>query len=308
MVNVKPGRLKKNLLYFLSGILGLILLIYAFIAVSSLTGREKIIVNDLVRYYRVHIPASYSDEEPAALVLVYHMLTTSGKTMEWLTHFNRIADLEGFIVVYPEGYKNSWAEGSQLYAADQANIDDVLFTKALIDRISSKYSVDSSRIYATGFSSGGMMVQRLGCDLSEQLAGIAVIGATFPIKTYQQCNPEKAIPVLMIHGSEDAGVPWQGDPDYTSIPKSVEFWLNNNGCNETPEKGSFFDVKDDDTSIEINRYTNCSSGKNVTLFRVQGGGHAWPGRNKAVQLWGLNGKISQEIDASQEIWDFFSHQ
>lgn len=75
------------------------------------------------------------------MVLVFHMLTASGRTSEWLTHFNQIAEQEGFIVVYPDGYKSSWAEGRHLYAADQEQIDDVAFVSALLDELNVHYAL-----------------------------------------------------------------------------------------------------------------------------------------------------------------------
>ena len=88
----KHKRSTRIITLILLGLLSLVLLIFAFIAISSLTGREKIQVNDLERHYRIYVPSSYSEKEPVALVMVFHMLKASGKTMEWLTHFNTIAD------------------------------------------------------------------------------------------------------------------------------------------------------------------------------------------------------------------------
>ncbi len=90
--------------------------------ISYRTGTIR--VDGLDRKYRVYVPSSYRETESMPLVLALHMLTGSGRTMQWITHFNAIAEQQGFIVVYPDGYKASWAEGSNLYAADQAHIDD----------------------------------------------------------------------------------------------------------------------------------------------------------------------------------------
>lgn len=301
-------RFPRILLYFFLSLLILVLLVYVFIVYSSLSGRETITVDNLERHYRVYVPDAYTEEKPTALVLVFHMLTASGKTAEWLTHFNKLADQEGFIVVYPEGYKASWAEGSQLYAADQANVNDVYFISTLIDQLSTQYTLDSQRIYATGFSSGGLMVQRLACELSDKITAIATVGATLTENSFKNCQPQEPLPVLMINGNDDMGVPWQGTPDYVPIPEAAAFWATQNGCKNTPETDRMPDQIEDGTLVEKDVYQDCSTKKPVILYRVLGGGHTWPGGNQAVQLWGLNGKINQDIDASWEIWSFFSNQ
>lgn len=142
-------------MFSLLGIVGLFILLYGYIVIASLLGREKITLDNIERTYRIYVPTSYDSNEPIPLVFAFHMLTGSGKTMQWLTHFNKIAEEEGFIVVYPEGYKGSWSEGSLLYAADQNQINDVLFISELMNELVDDYSIDPNKIFLVGFSSGG---------------------------------------------------------------------------------------------------------------------------------------------------------
>lgn len=137
---------------------GLFVLLYAFVFVASLWGRESITVDGLTRQYRVYVPPIYDGSPPAPLVLAFHMYTGSGRTMAWTTHLNRIADREGFIVAYPEGYKMSWADGSGQFAADLAQVDDLVFVTTLIDALSERFAIDAGWVYATGFSNGGFLV------------------------------------------------------------------------------------------------------------------------------------------------------
>jgi len=298
----------RKILFFLAGAAGLVILVYLYIVAATLWGRETLQIENLQRHYRVYVPKSYTAEEPVPLLIVFHMLTGSGRTVEWLTHFNSIAEREGFIVVYPDGYKASWAEGSGLYAADQERVDDVLFTSALIDKLTNEYAIDTNRVFATGFSSGGFMVQRLGCELSDKVTAIATVGATLYKNILPTCSSQAALPVLMIHGMADQGVRWDGSLEYASVGETVQFWVNKNGCNNEPEKRQLPDIRDDDTVIEEDRYADCTANNQVILFTIVGGGHTWPGGNQAVQLWGLNGKISHDMDASQMIWSFFKSQ
>lgn len=298
----------RKILFFLAGLVGLFILVYLYIVAATLWGRETLQVDNLQRHYRVYVPKSYTGEESVPLLIVFHMLTGSGRTVEWLTHFNTIADREGFIVVYPDGYKASWAEGSGLYAADQEHVNDVLFTSTLIDKLAKEYAIDTNRVYATGFSSGGFMVQRLGCELSDKVTAIATVGATLSKNVLLNCDSQAPLPVLMINGTADQGVQWNGTLEYLSVGETTQFWVNKNGCTPDPEKRQLPNTQDDDTVIEQNVYADCTESNRVMLITILGGGHTWPGGNQAVQLWGLNGKISQDIDASQMIWSFFKGQ
>ncbi len=73
------------------------------------------------------------------LVLLLHGGGGTGEGMEKLTlgGFNRLADREGFVVVYPDGIEKHWNDGRGLeaYRAHRENIDDVGFVSALIDHL-----------------------------------------------------------------------------------------------------------------------------------------------------------------------------
>jgi polyhydroxybutyrate depolymerase len=281
-------------------------LLYGGIYVASSTGRQSIVVDGVERKYRTHLPAGYDGSLPTPLVLAFHMYGGNARMMEWLTHFNQVADENGFIVVYPEGYKNSWADGSELFPADLDYIDDVAFTLALIDELKGQYNLDETRIYATGFSNGGFFAQRLACEATEHLAAIATVGASLASNTLGACAPEGSIPVLMINGTDDPSVNWDGSPEYAPVPLTAAFWAAFNSCDEQPNVAQLPDLTDDGTHVRQELYSGCRDEVEVILDAIEGGGHAWPMGNQAVQLWGLfNGRISQQIDASRVIWDFF---
>jgi polyhydroxybutyrate depolymerase len=281
---------------------------YAAIYIASSTGRRSIVVDGVERKYRTHLPTGYDEGQPTPLVLAFHFYGGSARMMEWLTHLDRVADENGFIVVYPEGYKNSWADGSGLFPADLDYIDDVAFTLALIDELKNQYNLDETRIYATGFSNGGFFVQRLACEASDRLAAIATVGASLAAETYSACAPEGSIPVLMINGTDDPSVAWDGSSESVPVPFTVAYWAMFNSCDEEPSLTDQPDLISDGTHVRTERYSNCRDDVEVTLYAIEGGGHAWPMGNRPIQLWGLfNGRISQQMDASRVIWEFFQN-
>ena len=62
----------------------------------------------LTRSYILHLPASGASAPPP-LVLAFHGGGDTAADMEPLTHFDELADKEGFLVVYPQGLDNRWA-------------------------------------------------------------------------------------------------------------------------------------------------------------------------------------------------------
>ncbi len=286
-------------------LIGLLLMLYGYIFVASVTGRDTLQVGDLKRTYRVYLPSNYDETQPAPLLLALHMYTGSGRTMQWLTHLNKIADREGFMVVYPDGYQASWADGSGQFAADQARVDDFAYVSALLDKLQDDYAVDASRIYATGFSNGGFLAQRLACEMPDRFAAVATVGAVLSRDVIAGCLPNRPTAIMMINGTDDQGVPWDGDQDYTPVADTVAHWIQVNACPAEVVIRSEPDAVADGTWVKRSVYGPCQEGAEVVLYSIEGGGHTWPGGSKPVQLWGLNGRISQDMDASQVIWDFF---
>ena len=109
--------------------------------------------------------------------------------MDRLTHLNNSADKHHFLVVYPDGYRSSWADGRGPSPAEAAGVDDVRFISELIDKLRGEFPIDVNRIYATGISNGGFMSDRLACELSAKIAGIGVVAATMGEKLADKCKP-----------------------------------------------------------------------------------------------------------------------
>jgi polyhydroxybutyrate depolymerase len=282
----------------------LFLALVGALVASILSGRESIVVDGRERVYYIHLPQMYDGSEPTPLLLAFHMRLGTAWMMREITQFNRVADREGFIVVYPEGSGRSWADGSQRYGADKAGVDDVRFVEALLARLEERYSVDADRVYAAGFSNGGFFAQRLGCELSEKIAAIATVSAVLPVEVLERCAPAGTVPVLMMHGSADMDMPWEGwPPELASVPDTVEKWLEVNGCSPSPTV-ELSDPADDATTLRLETYTECRDAAAVLLYTIEGGGHKWPGASNVLQYW-LSGNLSQDIEASSAVWEFF---
>ena len=271
---------------------------------SHFKGREVISVGERERNYYLHVPSSYDEHRPYPLLMVFHMRAGNAWMMREITQFNRLADEEGFIVVYPDGFRRSWADGSGRYEADRANVDDLLFVRTLLAGVTDRYAVDDNRIYAAGFSNGGFFALRLACEMAAEFRAVATVSAVLAKDVLHGCDPERPVPLLMIHGTADRDLPWEGlPPQLASVPETVETWTAINGCRPSPTV-EFLDPAGDATQIRRHTYSGCQNEAEVMLYAIQEGGHKWPGASNTLQFW-LSGNLSQDVDATSTIWRFF---
>ena len=254
------------------------------------------------RAYILYIPANYSAQSPVPLVFNFHGYSSNAAQQVLYTGFNALADAEGFIVAYPEGTQD--AAGNQHFNVGWggSTVDDVGFTSALIDSLSAEYSIVQERIYSTGMSNGGFISYHLACNLSDRIAAIASVTGSMSSLTYNNCNPQRPVPIMEIHGTEDEVVPYDGGTAFTTpIDNVISYWVNHNNCGTIP---AIYDIPDTNTADSCTAqyyvYRDGDNGTNVELFKIEGGGHTWP--DAIINI----GVTNRDINASQEIWKFFS--
>jgi polyhydroxybutyrate depolymerase len=295
----------------------LILLILAFL-VQTLSVHtsfaDKITVDGIERTYILHIPKSLDNTKPAPLVFALHGGGGTAKKMNTLTKFNKVSDEYGFILCYPQGIDKHWNDGRMVNIThiDGVEVNDVKFFSLLIDTLLEKYNIDSARIYSCGISNGGMMSFRLGCELSSKIAAIAPVAISMSEYLYSSCSPGKPVPVLLIFGTEDPLVPYEGGSisfnrgEVVSVKKTVEFWVKNNVCNETPVVTEI-DNEDDGTSVKKLVYSGSTARNEVVYYHIPGGGHTWPGGWQYLPKL-IVGRTSKEFNASEVIWKWFKEK
>ncbi len=260
-------------------------------------------VDNIRRSYLLHIPRTYDSRQPTPLILAFHGRLGTGKKMEKLTNLSDLADKQGFIVVYPNGVGRSWNAGHGTGKAEAKGVDDVKFTVLLIDSLSQTLNIDRHRVYATGFSNGATFVHRLACELSEKIAAIAAVAGTMAPKIGRNCHPQRAVAVLQIHGDADPIVPWEGGLTggggiVESVAATIAGWVERNACTAKPE------VANIGGRVIRASYRPCQKATTVILYRVEGGGHTWPGGHQYLPKKAI-GETNRSWEASQAIWDFF---
>ena len=241
---------------------------------------QRTLVSDgRMRSYIVYNPPDREGALP--LVIVFHGFGGNGDGIRLHTQFDVVARQFGFRVAYPDAYSD-WAEGCDCSQADLDGVDDVLFTSDLIDAVDEELGVDRTRVFATGFSQGGLMAYKLACDLSDELAGVAAVAASMAVPLAEYCSPAEAIPLMVLLGTEDTRFPWEGAYDrgvesMMSADSTMRFWAAANGCG-SGDRVVELEYTGESSAIEVWResYAGCPIHAQVVLYRLEGAGHIWP--------------------------------
>ena len=261
----------------------------------------------------VYLPTGYNNAGKMAMIFAIHGGSGTPEGMINIANFKTISDRDKVVLVYPAGIQNNWNDGRPTIP-NQLGINDVSFFSQICDYMVKNYSVDGTKIYATGISNGGFMSSRLGCELSNRIAAIAVDAATIEATTIAPgCNPGRPVPAIYIHGTTDPLVPFTGGVmtaggtaggTVLSHFQAVDKWVGINGCNTTPTVIDLADIANDGTTIKQRIYSGGMNGSEVVSYVVLNGGHTWPQGFQYLPET-IIGKTSQDMNACEVIWTFF---
>ena len=244
---------------------------------------RPVTVNDTTRNYRLYRPEGITG--PAPLVLVYHGWLESVAMTEEQRGWKQAADRHGFVVVFPEGVGESFNAGWCCGTAQSRGVDDVAAAHAMIDDVARTVRVDRRRIYAAGFSNGGMMAYRLACE-SDRFAAVGPVAGTQVVG----CARRRPTSILHIHGAADTLVPLGGaegsadEPGPPPIARVVDGWRSGMRC--APPSVTT-------TGALRTSESRCPGGRDVDLITIRGLDHVWPIR-------------SMGLDATETVSRFFA--
>jgi polyhydroxybutyrate depolymerase len=282
-------------------------------AADSQDSSHNLEFGGLKRSYLLHLPAN-APAGPLPLVVMLHGGMGTGASAAQQSGFDAEADMHGFIVVYPDGTDRdrplrammgkqgflTWNAGSCCGYAQQHDIDDVGFIRAVVADVGKDHPVDPKRIYATGMSNGAMMSYRLACEASDLFAAVGPVAGIVEIP---DCKPAHPVAVIDFQGTDDENVPLNGGigkkevgkkEDRKPVQYSIDLWVKADGCSVT--------VKSEHPGIHLANYGGCQDGTAVDYYVVQGGGHDWPG---GKQMAAFLDKPNPDIPATDLIWSFF---
>ena len=202
-----------------------------------------------------------------------------------------LSESKGFILIYPQGtllgnYPH-W-NPSPVGEGNKSSTDDLGFIDKLLTTLPKKINIDSSRIYACGYSNGGFLSYSLACNLTNQIAAIGSVAGTMLTDTYENCNAYVPKPMINIHGAKDPIVPYQGSTGLVSIDNVLDFWSELNFAKKL--ETDFFE------GVENYIYKDSLGTPLVSHFKIINGSHTWD----------YNSLLSNNTSTNELIWEFVS--
>lgn len=237
------------------------------------------------REFLLKVPQPYNENTPYPVIMAFHYSGGNADAMARITALDKIA--EGYIVAYPKSAVEEWNEGCGCNKPDRLGIDDVAFVDEILAHLKSGYNINPDRIFAAGYSQGGLFVQNLACKRSEVFRAVAVVSAPMSEQLADSCQPTSPISIIMIHAEDDAVLPFYGQVHsnfglISSIDAAI-FWAAHNQL----QLDSTWQFLSDNIRLRSSDGTDYK----VKLFSPLKGGHAW-------NFSGLN--------SSEVVLDFFA--
>jgi polyhydroxybutyrate depolymerase len=271
------------------------------------------------RTYIVHVPQEAAARAPLPVLIAFHGGGGNATGFAKYAGLDRVADREGFVVVYPDGTGRqgrrllTWNAGTCCGRAQAAHADDVGFTLAILKDLARDLPLDRARVYATGHSNGAMMAYRLAAEAADRVAAIAPVAGMMVVERF---GPARPVPVLHIHSIDDPralyrgglGPPFPGT-DVRSRHQSVEGglarWLIVDRCPTEPREAESrrAPAGKGEHTADLLVYEPCESDAAVAHWRLTGAGHGWPGHTSPLPER-IMGPDTTVIDAAEEIWKF----
>jgi polyhydroxybutyrate depolymerase len=236
------------------------------------------------------VPQSYNGTRRIPLVLLFHWSGGSPEGILEASKFDRTGGTNGFVVVAPRAYLfgSQWnIPGVPLPsgAVPPGSPSDIVFVRDLLDAVLNQLCIDSSRIYAAGFSGGARFSSTLGCEMGDRLSAIAPVGGLrFP----EPCSATRPVPVISFHGTLDTTNTFDGKngPSYWTygVEDAAERWANHNGCGANPSTTTIM------SNLSRETWSKCRDDSQVNLYVIKDAGHWWP---------------EPAYGANDRIWAFF---
>jgi polyhydroxybutyrate depolymerase len=242
------------------------------------------------------------------LVLVFHGSKQSGAAHRRFTGdaLAPLAVQERAVVVYLDGYRGNWndARRQSSFPARRRGMDDVAFTRAVIEQVSATHRTDPGRVILVGYSNGGQMVLRLLHQAPEIAAAAVVIAATMPAPEnflpIASAGPAIPTPITLVHGTLDRIVPFSGGSmsrwaqavfkvggRTLSASDSAAYFAARNGMRADPVRDAVAPESGapSRTAVVMTSYRQDGLPP-VALYEVRGGGHTVPGPHAAPRFLG----------------------
>jgi polyhydroxybutyrate depolymerase len=281
----------------------------------------------VLRRYRVHVPAGLT--EPRAVVIVLHGgggegLDVANLGEHPLSAFRAVANREGFVVVYPGGLPSQDAKGRVGWVDCRADnrvssgADDVGFLGELVERARDAYGLTRDQVFVAGGSNGAQMTHAFAFHHAERVGAVATSSGSLPEAPLPgpcTTGPSRPLPILMVHGTADAPMPWGGGcvadlggacqrGRVLSAEATRDRWLAINGLTGVAPTEAVIEVSSDDAG-PAHRWDYAGPAP-IQWWRLDGAGHTTPSRTVLTPANPVTGVQSRDLEFAEVAWAFFA--
>jgi polyhydroxybutyrate depolymerase len=187
------------------------------------------------RIYRVRMPEGHDGVTRVGAIVFAHGYRGNVRGAVQGKGFIALGKRLGVAIIATKSAGPDWALPGAPSKASKRGIDELAYYDEVINDVSRRFPIDTSRMMATGFSAGGMMVWNLICERSQLFAGFAPIAGTFWEPMPMECAAPPAS-VVHIHGTSDKTVPLLGRPIANThqgqVPTALEMYARHGGFSE----------------------------------------------------------------------------
>ena len=244
------------------------------------------------RSYRLTVPRGYSGDQRVPLVIDLHGAGSNAFEEQLLTSADDEAAERGWIVATPDA-------GAVFWLLQARNGQDVTYLQKLVNDVSRRLCIAPSRRFVMGMSNGAGMSAAVTCAAPNLFAAAAPLAGA---NISGSCI-ERPTPVLIVHGTADPIVPYQGGRirgvngvsfSVPAVTETLRLWSIRNHCTSGPVSTSVVQA------VTRLAYEGCAAP--TELLKVSRGGHTWPG---GPILPSRLGPTNQTLDATEAMFEFF---
>lgn len=233
-------------------------------------------VNGSVRRWMTYVPSSYKSGQDVPLVVAIHGYSSAMTAFTGDSRWQDVAEEHGFIVAFPQAYPNNFPGNISVpiwnnygFPLDETATDDVGFIRYIVASTEKEYSIDESRVYATGHSNGSGMTWALANDCQDIFAACAPVGWQGGAIDASASSAYTTMPIWTCMGEydmDDATVIEEGNTN----DKSIKGWIARNRLSSKEEISTAADGR-----FVIHSYSNESGIPLFHFTEIKNSPHAY---------------------------------
>jgi polyhydroxybutyrate depolymerase len=276
--------------------------------------REEIDVAGVRRSYWLARAPRERGQAPPPLLIALHGSGMHGRDMAWFTDLHRRGPAAGITTVFPDGWKGWWHPTRP--PAGQPDLDDARFLAELATHLEGRGAARSWPVFLTGISRGALYAEHVARHGLLPVTGLFLVaGTALEFSRRPAPVPQLRATMVLVMGTGDTSVPYRGGrfirngvlgliqrrravrhgelpgEDFAAgAEEVVADWAAANGiiisgttaggltAGGSMARAAIEELPMTAADLPVTRKTWTRPGcHSATLYRIDGGGHGWPG-------------------------------